>query len=57
MGPREIMLEHIEFWTGKECPPLSQNDMELVKRLADVVGISLDVGKEMECVKVGSVNR
>jgi hypothetical protein len=39
MGPREIMLEHIEFWTSDECPPMSQEDMELVKKLAGVLGV------------------
>jgi hypothetical protein len=39
MSPREIMLEHIEFWTSSECPPMSQEDMELVKKIAEVLGV------------------
>jgi hypothetical protein len=41
MGPAEIMREHIEFWTSNECPPLSREDVELVKRLAEVSGVAL----------------
>jgi hypothetical protein len=41
MGPREIMMEHLEFWTSSECPPLSQEDMELVKKLAAVLGVKV----------------
>jgi hypothetical protein len=35
------MLEHLEFWTSSECPPLSQEDMELVKKLAAVLGVKV----------------
>ena len=34
---RELMLEHFEFWASDECPPLSQEDRELIERLAAVV--------------------
>ena len=41
MGPREIMLEHLEFWTSPECPPMSDDEIELVKKLARVVGVKV----------------
>jgi hypothetical protein len=41
MGPREIMLEHIEFWTSSDCPQLSQEDMDLVKKIAEVLGVKV----------------
>jgi hypothetical protein len=50
------MLEHIEFWTGPECLPLSTEDMELVKRLADVVGVTQGTGKGMEYAEIGAEN-
>jgi hypothetical protein len=34
---RELMLEHFEFWASDECPPLSQEDLELIERLSAVV--------------------
>jgi hypothetical protein len=51
MGPREIMLEHIEFWTSGECPPMSEEDMELIKKLAAVVGVTLAAGKMVKLVE------
>jgi hypothetical protein len=41
MSPAEIMREHIEFWTSDECPKLSREDVEFVKKLAEVSGVSL----------------
>lgn len=34
---RELMLEHLEFFASDECPPLTKEDRELIKRLAEVV--------------------
>jgi hypothetical protein len=50
MSPAEIMREHIEFWTSGECQTLSQEDVELVKRLAEVSGVALPQcwGKKVE---------
>ena len=41
MGPREIMIEHFEFWTSDECPPLPREEVDLIERLADAVGVRL----------------
>ncbi|HMD67780.1 MAG TPA: hypothetical protein VKF42_02810 [Chitinivibrionales bacterium] len=41
MSPAEIMREHIEFWTSSESPPLSREDIELIRKLADVSGVAL----------------
>ncbi len=41
MGPAEIMREHIEFWTSDECTTLSKEDVELVRKLAEVSGVAL----------------
>lgn len=54
MGPREIMLEHIEFWTSSECPPMSEEDLELVRKLADAVGVTLTAGRRIELVEDGA---
>lgn len=35
------MLEHLEFWTNPECPPMSDEDVELVKKLAKAMGIKV----------------
>jgi hypothetical protein len=37
---RELMLEHFKFWASDECPPLSEEDRELIAKLAEVVGVS-----------------
>jgi hypothetical protein len=44
MSPAEIMREHIEFWTSDECTTLSREDIELVRKLADVSGVELPKG-------------
>jgi hypothetical protein len=53
MGPYEIMMEHIEFWTSSECPPLSGEDMKLIQKLAHVVGVELSVNTRLEIAKDG----
>jgi hypothetical protein len=35
------MMEHLDFWTSSECPPMSQEDMVLVKKLAEVLGVKI----------------
>lgn len=42
MGPREIMLEHFDFWTSDECTPLPQEEVDLIERLAETVGVRLE---------------
>jgi hypothetical protein len=48
MGPREIMMEHLEFWTSDDCPPMSQEDIDLVKKLADVLGVTVFTRLQLE---------
>jgi hypothetical protein len=48
MGPREIMMEHLEFWTSDDCPPMSQEEIELVRKLAEVIGVKLSLRLTME---------
>jgi hypothetical protein len=55
MGPREIMMEHLEFWTSSDCPPMSQEDMELVKKLAGVLGVRVSARLHMENEKMEPV--
>jgi hypothetical protein len=42
------MMEHIQFWTSRECPPMSREDMELIEKLAHVVGIRLVMRAQLE---------
>lgn len=50
MSPAEIMREHIVFWTSDDCTALSREDVELVRKLAEVSGVALPKcwGKEAE---------
>jgi hypothetical protein len=34
-------MEHFDFWTSDECPPLPREEVELVERLAEIVGVRL----------------
>jgi hypothetical protein len=48
------MMEHLEFWTSSDCPPMSLEDLDLVKRLAEVVGVKIYTRLSMEkepCVR------
>jgi hypothetical protein len=51
MGPREIMLEHFDFWTSDECTPLPQEEVDLIERLAEAVGVRLDKHPKLEKLK------
>jgi hypothetical protein len=44
---REIMLEHFKFWASDECPPLSEEDLALIARLAEVVGVAETIPEEV----------
>jgi hypothetical protein len=44
---REIMLEHFKYWASDECPPLSEEDVELIARLAEVVGVTVTIGERV----------
>lgn len=50
MGPYEIMMEHIKFWTSKECPALTGDDIQLIQKLAGVLGVKLAVKTQLELV-------
>ncbi|MGB7566331.1 MAG: hypothetical protein WBM07_00610 [Chitinivibrionales bacterium] len=54
MGPYEIMMEHIEFWASNECPPLSCEDIQLISKLANVLGVKLSVRTHIEIIRDGS---
>jgi hypothetical protein len=54
MGPYEIMMEHIEFWASNECPPLSCEDIQLISKLANVLGVKLSMRTRLEIIKEGS---
>jgi hypothetical protein len=56
MGPREIMLEHLEFWTSSECPPMSQEEIELVGKLAEAVGVKVYARLHMEKDTTGQIS-
>jgi hypothetical protein len=45
---REIMLEHFKFWASDECPPLSEEDIELIARLAEAVGVAEEIPEKVE---------
>jgi len=54
MGPREIMMEHIRFWASEECTPLSSSDLQLIQKLADVMGVKLRARTQLEIVEEGT---
>lgn len=43
-------MEHIRFWTSDECPALSREDIELIQKLAGVVGIRLAAQTQLKIV-------
>jgi len=47
MSPKEIMIEHIKFWTSRECDKLTDEDIELVRKLAEVVGIKVKERRQL----------
>jgi hypothetical protein len=51
------MMEHMEFWTSSECPPMSQEDLELVKKLAGVLGVKVSARLHLENEKPEPVCR
>ena len=51
MKPREILLEHIRFWTSVECPPLAVEDMELVQKIGEIIGVKIGVRSQMVIVE------
>jgi hypothetical protein len=56
MGPREIMMEHLDFWTSADCPPMSQDDIDLVKKLAAVLGVTVFTRLHLENEKPETVS-
>jgi hypothetical protein len=42
------MMEHLEFWTSADCPPMSQEDIDLVKHIADLLGVKIFSRLHME---------
>ena len=57
MKPREILLEHIRFWTSAECPPLAVEDMELVQKIGEIIGVKIGVRSQMVIVEDQRVAR
>jgi hypothetical protein len=51
MSPREIIMEHIRYWTSEECRPLSAEDGEFVMKLAECVGIKLAARTRLEIIE------
>jgi hypothetical protein len=43
-------MEHIHYWTSDECRPLSPEDGEFVKKLAELVGIRVAAKTRLEIV-------
>jgi hypothetical protein len=50
MNPREIIMEHIHYWTSEECRAMSPEDGEFVKKLAELVGVKLAAKTRLEII-------
>jgi hypothetical protein len=51
MSPREIIMEHISYWTSDECCGMSQEDGEFVRRLAELAGVKVSLKTRLEIVE------
>ena len=51
MSPREIIMEHIRYWTSEESSPLSPEDGEFVMKLAELVGLKLATKTRLEIIE------
>ena len=51
MSPREIIMEHIRYWTSEECCALSPEDGEFILKLAELVGIKLATKTRLEIIE------
>jgi hypothetical protein len=51
MSPREIIMEHIHYWTSEECRALSPKDSEFVMKLAELVGVKLAPKTRLEIIE------
>jgi hypothetical protein len=50
MSPREIIMEHIQYWTSDECRPLSPEDGEFVMKIAELAGMKLAQKTRLEII-------
>ena len=50
MSPKEIIMEHLRYWTSEECRPLSAEDGEFVMKLAECVGVKLAAKTRLEII-------
>ncbi len=50
MSPREIIIEHIRYWTSDECRGLSPEEGEFVMKLAELAGVKLTLQTRLEMV-------